>query len=601
MSPTPQKSKSVDKKTAIKLINSYAESYQIKDEENLRLKSQIKEMNSLLNEHKNLINRILSTSSKEEKERVFVEFASAQLEKEKEKNEKYESQIKEMLCTQVMNEKLCLERIEKIKEKVFLLENANVELSNTILILKQKLGMKKKEKKEKQMEDEENEVREVIISDPSLVVCELNSQIHEYKEMINNLIVKYKELYSKANENEMMIDDLKYENLKVSSELREKQKELMMRTYNIRNNLKTIETNKKSTKSNKRYRLFHSKEKEEKAEKAELKSSKIENFNNILSENINKRLDDMEYRLSEIQKDNTNIENRYTNNNENANDSSDLIFNKNLIREEMKLERIEESNRVISENNIYDKLDTSEWRDIIRIFEFDEDNYQNLFISKTKSAEILKYREIIDVIISYLIEKNRQIQVLNTENDKLNKENKSLFEKVHLMEKENFQRKNEVFVSKECIGCIENIGKVKNIHKESKEIKERECKYRHQYNFNSQDTPLQQRSKNPRSKFIGFYKNMPDMIINSSDSDEQSIKKEKTIKKHRNTIDHNTYTDDDDLKLRNDLYKSKINSVLTNNTSSQERIENNKKIKEKKTRNINKKPERNKLNLEISN
>jgi cell division septum initiation protein DivIVA len=81
------RNKSVDKKTAIKLINSYAESYKILEEENKRLKNQIKDMSENLKVNKSIVSSLSSTNLKpDEKSTKIINELSVQVEILLEKN-----------------------------------------------------------------------------------------------------------------------------------------------------------------------------------------------------------------------------------------------------------------------------------------------------------------------------------------------------------------------------------------------------------------------------------------------------------------------------------------------------------------------------------
>lgn len=84
-------------------------------------------------------------------------------------------------------------------------------------------------------------------------------------------------------------------------------------------------------------------------------------------------------------------------------------------------------------NDVYNyKLDTSEWRDVIRIVGFNEEDYNQMFdVHKNKKAI-----DCIDVLLSIVLEKNVQIEVLNLENKKLNTENQVLYDETTIFKKQ---------------------------------------------------------------------------------------------------------------------------------------------------------------------
>lgn len=94
---TSPRNKSVDKKTVIKLINSYAESYKIIEEENKRLKNQVKDLSENLKVNKALIISLSNSSLKpEDKSTHIITEYSNQLEILFEKNKQLSKQISEI-------------------------------------------------------------------------------------------------------------------------------------------------------------------------------------------------------------------------------------------------------------------------------------------------------------------------------------------------------------------------------------------------------------------------------------------------------------------------------------------------------------------------
>lgn len=66
------RARSVDKKTAVKLINNYAESYKKKETENAELQRQIDDLQNGLKLNKVIINTLTSSLSDEEKTKELI-------------------------------------------------------------------------------------------------------------------------------------------------------------------------------------------------------------------------------------------------------------------------------------------------------------------------------------------------------------------------------------------------------------------------------------------------------------------------------------------------------------------------------------------------
>lgn len=88
---TKNKSTSVEKKTVVSLINSYAESYQLKEVENGRLLKKIGDLEICLNINKKMIDELMNNSGWDEKSRAclsLLQKENKELQRQMKSNEK---------------------------------------------------------------------------------------------------------------------------------------------------------------------------------------------------------------------------------------------------------------------------------------------------------------------------------------------------------------------------------------------------------------------------------------------------------------------------------------------------------------------------------
>lgn len=73
------RAKSVDKRTAVKLINNYAESYKKKENENADLQRQVDDLQKSLKLNKVIINTLTSNLSDDEKTKEYISNLNAEI------------------------------------------------------------------------------------------------------------------------------------------------------------------------------------------------------------------------------------------------------------------------------------------------------------------------------------------------------------------------------------------------------------------------------------------------------------------------------------------------------------------------------------------
>ena len=131
-----------EKKTALKLINKYADSYNAIIQENKFLKSEIRNLNSNLKINKQIIEGFFEKNSSKEKTNNFINNYKIENAKLYEQNLKLNQKIedltnklnyKQQVVTETMYQ--IKEESEELKLKMFLLEQNNMK-ENIIVLLK---------------------------------------------------------------------------------------------------------------------------------------------------------------------------------------------------------------------------------------------------------------------------------------------------------------------------------------------------------------------------------------------------------------------------------------------------------------------------------
>lgn len=296
-----------------------------------------------------------------------------------------------------------MDNINKEKAELVNFKELVFKLENQIAKLEFELTLIKKKKQEKFREDDSH-YKEIFIIDPCQAVISINDELLLYKSIYTNLSNHYRALQININQYERIILDLKYDNSKLEKDIREKEKIIQISILN---------TNTVATK---------------------------------LQTEIDERETDINRRMS-------------TNNLEHPKSQPTLLKKSSSITKQTKIRSIEDDNSLSDANkleakniteklypnygmtptscfsnssNRIEKLDISEWRDVVRIVGFTEIEYNQIFKKNIKNNKI---SEAIDVINTILIDRNKQISLLNLENSKLNNENKVLYDENLMLNK----------------------------------------------------------------------------------------------------------------------------------------------------------------------
>ena len=358
LTTTPEKGK----KTALKLLNKYAESFNSLKEENSLLKQQIKDLNLNLKINKSIIENFFSDKKLGEK----LDFLIKSIQKENQilTEQKFilEKKNNELIKKININEQSYMETTvqtkeenEKLKTKIFLLEQSCQKKNNIIEYQNSKLNIKKGKIK-----------NEIYITNPTKVVNNINNELIKYKNM-------YKELTSILKDNRDNIE--KYEKKII---------ELQNENQNLRNEYKTYIFN-----SNKeRETLMKTIENERKLIKIKNISRNYEK--NILNNIYPKTSDDL-----------LNLE----------------IFNDNYFKNKINRKQFEHE----------------DFLDILKNVGLTLEKFEYL----AKMRQYIKFKEIIEMLLNLVKEKERLISILQKENENLNENNFKLNEENILLNNNN--------------------------------------------------------------------------------------------------------------------------------------------------------------------
>ena len=221
-----------EKKTALKLINKYADSYNAIIQENKFLKSEIRDLNSNLKINKQIIEGFFAKNSPKEKTNNFINKYKIENAKLYEQNLKLNKKIEELTNKLIYKQQVVTETMyqikeesEKLKTKMFLLEQNNIKKENIIVILKKRLEAIK--------EDYSYFDQEIYIVDPAKAILQINDELMLYKQIYESLSKMIKDNSESMLRYEQLITDLQIEN----QNLRNEYKTQIFKTNRERENL----------------------------------------------------------------------------------------------------------------------------------------------------------------------------------------------------------------------------------------------------------------------------------------------------------------------------------------------------------------------------
>ena len=244
-----------EKKTALKLINKYADSYNAIIQENKFLKSEIRDLNSNLKINKQIIEGFFEKNSSKEKTNNFINNYKIENAKLYEQNLKLNKKIEELTNKltykqQVVTETMyqIKEESEKLKTKMFLLEQNNIRKENIIVLLKKRLEALK--------EDYSYFDQEIYIVDPAKAILQVNDELMLYKQIYESLSKMIKDNSESMLRYEQLITDLQIEN----QNLRNEYKSQIFKTNRERENLICVIQKERSYSGNRKENGLHKSE-----------------------------------------------------------------------------------------------------------------------------------------------------------------------------------------------------------------------------------------------------------------------------------------------------------------------------------------------------
>ena len=207
----------VKKKTALKVLNKYADSYHAIIQENNFLKTEILDLKANIKINKEIIQGFFSDKKFKEK----IDLYNFQYKKENEnlynQNDKLLKKIEELTSKFTYNEQIFNETLsqardenEKLKTKLFTIEQNNTKKDNIILVQKKKI---------EQLKDDFSLVdREIYISDPYKAIIQINDELLIYKDIYDNFTNFIKSTKSSIARYEKLIQHLQIENQNLRNE-----------------------------------------------------------------------------------------------------------------------------------------------------------------------------------------------------------------------------------------------------------------------------------------------------------------------------------------------------------------------------------------------
>ena len=552
----------VGKKTALKLLNKYADSFNSIKEENKQLKIQIEDLNSNLQINKSIIESFFSNLNSKEKESSIISKIKQENSNLYKQNEELRKKVEELNSKISINQHNYLESTtqtkeenEHLKTKIFMMEQIIQKKDNIINRHRTKLSLYKNGFVYNQ--------REIYVTNPSKIINEINNELLTYKEMNekNNEIIKdtrtvleryEKQIIELQNENQLLRQEYKMHIFNTNRErealMTTIQKERVQlrsitednaisRKNNNNNNYYTNYSNDPYDINNKIYgkkNILSKNDKNDKNENDLNKNKKNSNKNNLKKVNEKKNKSKTNNIKEEENDMNMNLQTESSGKEYNI-----CTTHGNYLSTDPNRLRISGDSR--KKNFIYGKGAVQVYKDNYFLSEIENKQYEHeefidiiksVGLSLEKYEELTKvkffseFTEIIEMLLNLIKEKEKVINILQSENDnlnannfKLNKDNMFLFNQNINLKKElteinnnpNFQKNK-----KNSLIFKNNLNKI-NEMKLNPKIKDSMHNYKEYLNIN------QIENRQPIDDIL----NIKRVIIESSLDMESSTLKEK--------------------------------------------------------------------------
>ncbi len=200
-----------EKRTALKLLNKYADSYNAIIQENNFLKSEIFDLKANIKINKEIIQGFFSDKNFKEKINTYLKQYKQENENLYNQKDKLIKTIQNLTSKLSYNEQIFNETIsqardesEKLKTKLFTIEQNNKKKENIILVQRKKI---------EQLRDDFSLVdREIFVTEPYKAIIQINDELLLYKDIYENFKTIIKRVRDSIQRYETLIHHLQLEN-----------------------------------------------------------------------------------------------------------------------------------------------------------------------------------------------------------------------------------------------------------------------------------------------------------------------------------------------------------------------------------------------------
>ena len=528
----------VGKKTALKLLNKYADNFYSLKEENAQLKLQIEDLNSNLKINKSIIDNFFSKLNLKEKESTIISKIQQenfnlynQNENLRKKNSELTNKIHMSQQTYLESTIRLREENEHLKTKIFMYEQ----------LLQKKENLLKRNKKGITLYNN----KEIYVTNPSKLIIEINNELINTKEKNKKLediikdskivIDKYEDqLMELQNENQVLRQEYK---MHIFSTNRERET-LMSEIQKERIQLRSVTEDNAKYRKNKHHNKNNGNDVYDISSK--IKENKHHSNKTGLKNNL-KQINDNFGKSKDKEKNKEKEKNKFSN-------IKDIIttHGKYLITDP---NRLKKNNEMRKKNFVYGKNEMEIYNDNYFLNEIEDKQYEHeefieiiksvgLTLEKYEQLTKVKYfseiTEIIEMLLNLIKEKENVINILQRENDNLNANNFKLNKDNMFLFSQNINLKKELSVLNDNISNIQNnkneLMPLNTLNKINLEPKIKNSMHNYKEYIN------QKQKKLPTDKIL----NIQRVIIESSLDKECSTLKQKFEKERDKIIDDKT-------------------------------------------------------------
>ena len=528
----------VGKKTALKLLNKYADNFYSLKEENAQLKLQIEDLNSNLKINKSIIDNFFSKLNPKEKESTIISKIQQenfnlynQNENLRKKNSELTNKIHMSQQTYLESTIRLREENEHLKTKIFMYEQ----------LLQKKENLLKRNKKGITLYNN----KEIYVTNPSKLIIEINNELINTKEKNKKLediikdskivIDKYEDqLMELQNENQVLRQEYK---MHIFSTNRERET-LMSEIQKERIQLRSVTEDNAKYRKNKHHNKNNGNDVYDISSK--IKENKHHSNKTGLKNNL-KQINDNFGKSKDKEKNKEKEKNKFSN-------IKDIIttHGKYLITDP---NRLKKNNEMRKKNFVYGKNEMEIYNDNYFLNEIEDKQYEHeefIEIIKSVGFTLEKYEqltkvkyyseitEIIEMLLNLIKEKENVINILQRENDNLNANNFKLNKDNMFLFSQNINLKKELSVLNDNISNIQNnkneLMPLNTLNKINLEPKIKNSMHNYKEYIN------QKQKKLPTDKIL----NIQRVIIESSLDKECSTLKQKFEKEKDKSIDDKT-------------------------------------------------------------